>query len=536
VPSVVKSTRAKALVLAAIATISLTTNHALAEALLLVEADSGKVLHAENATYPWYPASVTKLMTAYVTLRAVKEGRIALDSLITVSANAVAQAPSKMGFPLGTQVTVDNALKMLMVKSANDIAVVLAEGVGGSIEDFSGMMNRTAGRLGMTQTTYVNPNGLPDEGQVTSARDLAILARALIKEFPEHEMYWHLSGIKFGRRLMRNHNSLIGRYQGADGMKTGFICASGFNVVASASRNGKRLIAVVLGAPSSNVRAAKAAHLLERGFNGSNTLSWLSPSLGSVESLVPIEASPPNLREQMCGKERRRPAAEEDDLETPAASAGVDSGSPHPQQVRLTSLRPSGAKTSELLGPWVDVTPAVVVYTGPKRPNMPEFAVAAPPKQRPASKPPVQARADSTASRGGAVAAGATSRASFSPPASASAAPSPNLAIAAEESRPRTAKKPARTATRPKPQTATINVAAEPKKPAKPRPAAPKPLAEPKHAAGQKPVAARKPATAPKPAAAAPGSAPRAGAAPKPHAAKPPPPPRTAAAPKPLQQ
>ena len=112
-----------------------------AEALLLIEADTGKVLHAENATHPWYPASITKLMTAYVTLQAVKEGRITLDTLFTVSRNAVAQAPTKMGFPLGTQVTVDNALKMMMVKSANDMAVVLAEGVAGSIEDFADEMN-----------------------------------------------------------------------------------------------------------------------------------------------------------------------------------------------------------------------------------------------------------------------------------------------------------------------------------------------------------------------------------------------------------
>jgi D-alanyl-D-alanine carboxypeptidase len=136
-----------------------------AEALLLIEADTGKVLQAENATYPWYPASVTKIMTAYVALKAVKEGRMTLDTLLTVSPAAAAQSPSKMGFKPGTQVTLDNALKMMMVKSANDIAVVIAEGVGGSIDGFSAEMNKTAQRLGMTQTSYVNPNGLPAEGR-----------------------------------------------------------------------------------------------------------------------------------------------------------------------------------------------------------------------------------------------------------------------------------------------------------------------------------------------------------------------------------
>src|SRR5437667_3041547 len=239
----------------ACAATSLAPSRAGAEALLVIEAESGRVLFAQNAGYPWYPASVTKLMTAYVTLRAVKEGRLNLDTPLVVSANAVAQSPVKMGFGVGTVVTVDNALKMLMVKSANDMAVVLAEGVAGSIENFADQMNRHAKRLGMTQTSYVNPNGLPADNQITSARDLAILARALIREFPEFDDYWHSPAIKLGKKVMRNYNTLIERYPGADGMKTGFICASGFNLVASATRNGKRLIAVVLGAPSSPVRS-----------------------------------------------------------------------------------------------------------------------------------------------------------------------------------------------------------------------------------------------------------------------------------------
>src|SRR5262245_62953113 len=134
-------------------------------------------------------------MTTYVTLKAVKDGRIGLDTLLTVSPNAVAQTPSKMGFRAGVTVTVDNALKMLLVHSANDMAVVLAEGVSGSIERFTEEMNAEARHLGMTQTNYVNPNGLPADEQITSARDLAILARALILEFPEYDYYWHIASI-----------------------------------------------------------------------------------------------------------------------------------------------------------------------------------------------------------------------------------------------------------------------------------------------------------------------------------------------------
>jgi D-alanyl-D-alanine carboxypeptidase len=340
---------------------------AAAEALLLVEADTGKVLRAENATYPWYPASVTKLMTTYTTLRAVKEGRITLDSLFAVSPTAAAQSPTKMGFPVGTQLTVDNAIKMLMVKSANDMAVVLAEGVSGSIDNFAAEMNENAQRLGMTQTNYVNPNGLPADEQITSARDLAILARALIREFPEYDAYWHLPGIKLGKRVVRNYNTLLGRYPGADGMKTGFICASGFNLVATATRDGRRLIAVVLGAPSSPVRAMKAAQLLEQGFNMGATggpLAWLTPSLGSVESLTPIDAAPANLHEEMCGPHRKRPAAEEDEE---AAHLPSDSG----YAVFLSSLRPP-AKGANPLQSEVTLGEPVVVFTGP-----PKGAIAA---------------------------------------------------------------------------------------------------------------------------------------------------------------
>ena len=352
-----------------------------AEAQLLIEASTGKVLHAENATYPWYPASVTKLMTSYTTLRSVKEGKVSLNTLLTVSRNAAAQQPTKMGFKVGTTVTIDNALKMLMVKSANDIAVTIAEGVGGSLEGFADLMNANARRLGMTQSNFVNPNGLPAENHVTSARDLAILARALIKEFPEYDSYWHISSIRYGNRVMRNYNSLIYRYPGADGMKTGFICASGYNVVASATRNGRRLIAVVLGSWSGAVRAQKAAQLLERGFN-SGGLSWLTPSLGTVDALAPIDAQPPNLREEMCGGHRRKPPSEENE-EEPEESANANTTSGN-ESTNGPAFMLSNAKPAKfVLGPPVETTPPTVVFTGPAdRPDTVEQTASATPKKK----------------------------------------------------------------------------------------------------------------------------------------------------------
>ena len=341
-----------------------------AESTILVDVASGKVLQADNATYPWYPASTSKLMTLYVTLSAIRDHRITFDTLFTVSRNAAMQAPTKMGFPVGTQVTVDNAIKMMMVKSANDMAVLLAEGVGGSVDGFAQEMTEAAHRLGMSESNWVNPNGLPADGQITSARDLAILARALIREFPQYSFYWHIPAIQYGRRVVRNYNPLLGRYPGTDGMKTGFICASGFNLVATATRDNKQLIAVVLGAPSGAARAVKAAEMLESGFR-QNPLSWLIPSLGTVNELKPIEADPPNLKDEMCGPHRKRMrAAEADDEGLDAADneGNGDAADATPKfSVLLSALRAPSPKNANLLSDGAPVVPTVV-YTGPTRP------------------------------------------------------------------------------------------------------------------------------------------------------------------------
>ena len=365
----------------ALLTSSLIAGPAAAEATLVVEAATGKVLHAEHATYPWYPASTTKLMTMYLTLKAVKDKRLDMDSLLTVSANAVAQAPSKIGFKAGTQLTVDNALKMLMVKSANDVAVVLAEGLSGSIEKFADEMNAASKRLGMTQSSWVNPNGLPADEQITSARDMAILARALILEFPEYEMYWRIPAIRYGKRTMPNHNGLMTYYPGTDGMKTGFICASGFNVVATASRNGRRLIVIVFGSPSGGARTVKAAQLFEKGFNGSG-LSWLMPSLGTVDALQPIAAAPPNLRDEMCGPGRKRPASEEAESEEIATNGSSDTDNSSAYAVSARTLRDRLGKHMTMLGgtPPPPMPPVVVYLGAPKKQG--ETLVAARPGKR----------------------------------------------------------------------------------------------------------------------------------------------------------
>ncbi|MCG7393660.1 D-alanyl-D-alanine carboxypeptidase [Microvirga sp. ACRRW] len=274
---------------------------------LVVEVESGRVLHAERATDPWYPASITKLMTAYVALDKVRSGQMSMDTLLTVSDVAAALPPSKMGFKPGTQIRLDNALKIMMVKSANDVAATIAENIGGSIDGFAALMNAHAQHLGMTSSHFANPHGLPDERNQTTARDMALLARALLKEFPDQQDLFHIGAVQFGRRIMRNTNGLIGRYPGADGMKTGFICSAGFNVVASATRNGRHLVTVVLGAPSANERTMKAAELFDRGFN--SKVNFTNPELAALPASA--STAPPDMRSVIC--DRRGPMPQEED-------------------------------------------------------------------------------------------------------------------------------------------------------------------------------------------------------------------------------
>jgi D-alanyl-D-alanine carboxypeptidase len=375
--------------------ITLDVASAWADALLLVDVDSGKVIGERNSTRPWYPASVTKLMTTYVTLEAVRAHRINLDSVLSVSPNAVAQNPFNMGFKVGTGVTVDNALKMLLVHSPNDIAVVLAEGVSESIEKFAEEMNAEAHRLGMTQTHYVNPNGLPANEQTTSARDLAILARALILQFPEYDYYWHIASIRLGKRIYRNTNALIDAYAGTDGMKTGFTCASGYNLVATATRGGRRLIAVVLGARSSTSRAVKAAQLFERGFAPA-TLGSVTPAPRTVDLLEPLATTPPDLSEDVCERNRRHRSAEDE-----GGKAGT---APHQWEHSLGDrlvLQPSSARAANVLTSGLAASiPPIEVYTGPVRNDFrSDAAVAAPvPNKTPvavSSNPPVGKRLSS---------------------------------------------------------------------------------------------------------------------------------------------
>ncbi len=337
---------------------------------LVIDASTGSVLHAEEPTRPWHPASTTKLMTAYVALKAIEGRRLTLDTPLIASANATRQRPSKIGIRPGQQITLDNALKILMVKSANDLAVVIAEGIAGSVDGFSALMNAEARRLGMVDSHFVNPHGFVGPGHQSSARDLALLARALYRDFPQYRDYWSIGAVQLGNRVFKNTNGLIGRYPGAMGMKTGFVCASGFNVVALAQQGGRTLITVVLGAASGAERTIKAAQLLDKGFSGNGTGASLA-SLGSGGY-----DAPPNMRQEICGRARSSVALSEDfqndgAIYADAATFGGDNNNSAysfflPPQGPIGSTRVGvRSETGRIaLGPRADLEP-IPVFLGP---------------------------------------------------------------------------------------------------------------------------------------------------------------------------
>lgn len=266
---------------------------------LLFDPQSGEVLSQDRAGEPWYPASLTKLMTSYVIFSKLRSGELKLDQKITVSPLAASQPPSKFGMRVGSEITVDMALQVLLVYSANDMAYVLAEGASGDYHRFAALMNEKARNLGMTATHYANPNGLFDARQVTTARDLGILASALLREFPEYAHYFSQQYVSVGKRRLMNRNSLIRQMKTAEGMKTGFVCNSGYNLVALAHDDkGRRLIAIVLGAQGGQARADIAQMLLVSGF--ARPLQQAQMPLGTLKNAPLGDLVPADMTQTVC--------------------------------------------------------------------------------------------------------------------------------------------------------------------------------------------------------------------------------------------
>ncbi len=340
---------------------------------IVVDANSGHVLAQEDAFQRWYPASLSKLMTAYVAFRAIDAGEVTLQSPIRISKNAAKEPPSKMGYKPGSVLTLDNALKIIMVKSANDVATAIGESIAGSESAFAGRMNAEATRLGMTGSHWVNAHGLHSEEQYTTARDMALLALAIRRDYPQYASYFAIEGLQAGKATLENHNTLIGRFEGADGMKTGYTCPAGFNLAASATRGGRTILAVLLGEMSSSERAEHAADLIAKGFG---TSAQAGPRLESLSPPAPLQPVAIDMRPVVCSQEARQARLENRDDE---GNSIVNSPYLHEpnKQPHLVAISLGGA-------------------TGPKSPYYPEeveYADVPIPTPRPDYKPtPVAAQ------------------------------------------------------------------------------------------------------------------------------------------------
>jgi D-alanyl-D-alanine carboxypeptidase len=328
---------------------------AVAGPALLFDAKDGRVLYAEDQDHVWHPASLTKIMTAYMTFEAIKAGKLTMQTRIAASEVSTQQPPSKVGLPVGATMTVELALQALIVKSANDVAVMLAEALATDVDTFAQQMTTTAKRLGMTHSNFVNPHGLPAPEQVTTARDLGILSMAVLRDFPEYGSLWTQSDMRIGRRRLRSHNGLLRTYDGADGLKTGFICDSGYNVVATASRDGRRVVAVVLGESSGAARTIRAAGLLEHGFE---TATWREAlqqnfTIRTLPVAADARSSATVVRQEVanraCGGGRRKPTVakvkqQRAELAKKAAATQVAPAQAKPNQATAPTAPP--AKTA----------------------------------------------------------------------------------------------------------------------------------------------------------------------------------------------
>ncbi len=258
-------------------------------AAVTVDAHTGTILFSRNADARRYPASLTKIMTLYVLFEELKAGRLTLQSKFTVSRHAASMQPSKIGLPAGATISVENAIKALVTKSANDIAVVVAEGVSGTESAFARRMTQTARRIGMTRSQFRNASGLPNSQQVTTARDMATLGLRVQRDFPQFYHYFSLRSFTFRGRTYRTHNRLLGRYEGTNGIKTGYTRASGYNLTASVVRGRRHLVGVVMGGRSGRSRNAYMRTMLTRQFGR-------APQ-SSSDTVARMAGTPPGFRQ-----------------------------------------------------------------------------------------------------------------------------------------------------------------------------------------------------------------------------------------------
>ncbi len=305
-------------------------------AAIVVDGNSGRTLYSLNENQPRHPASVTKVMTLYLLFEQLEKGRLRLDAPLMISSHAAAQAPSKLGLPPGDTIDVENAIKAVVTKSANDVAVAIAENIGGDEESFAQMMTSKAHALGMHGTHFANASGLPNSQQITTAHDLAVLGRAIQDRFPRYYRYFSTHSFAYNGALHRNHNHLLGRVEGMDGIKTGYTQASGFNLLTSVRRDGHHIVAVVLGGKTAGARDRLMANLIEDHIDegsGTRTARAITEE-ASVEHVAVAETEAP-ARSMVAEAElapKPQPVTEATD------SAEEEEVAPAPRQARLQKI------------------------------------------------------------------------------------------------------------------------------------------------------------------------------------------------------
>jgi D-alanyl-D-alanine carboxypeptidase len=420
-------------------------------AAMVVDANSGKVLFAQNENALRHPASITKVMTLYMLFEQMERGRIRPDTPIQISANAASQPPTKIGLRPGATITVDNAIKALVTKSANDISVAIAEHLAGSEEAFAQQMTRKARSLGMTRTNFANASGLPDPEQITTARDLTILGRAIQERFPKQFGYFSLHAFQFGGSQIRNHNKLLGRIEGVDGIKTGYTRASGFNLLTSARRDGRRIVAVVLGGRSGAHRDNIMANLVEEHLDrGARVRSApmiaentnLERALDAAEAAAP---TPPAARRPEPARVAEAPPPAPAPVPVPARAVEpvqppvqLAAYAPEPRPAVVSGALSDGASTASIR----TATPGADARTGGTTPSTLRWATG----PRPLVTGQSSAPGDLTPPGAipGSVAAPAPMRVAAATPVAAAPAPAPLIPPAGVTSQPReTASRPA---------------------------------------------------------------------------------------------
>ncbi|HXW21250.1 MAG TPA: serine hydrolase [Roseiarcus sp.] len=329
---------------------------------MVVDANTGRTLYAVAENDLRHPASITKVMTLYLLFEQLDKGRLTLETPIPMSEHAASQAPSKLGLAPGESLSVESAIKAIVTRSANDVAVAVAEKIGGDEEAFAEIMTRKAHALGMSRTVYRNASGLPDDAQVTSAHDLTILARAIQERFPRYFHYFSTRSFEFAGENIANHNHLVGRVDGVDGIKTGYTRASGFNLMTSMHRDGRSLVAVVMGGTSAESRDRVMEQLLYQHFAQASAGGHSAPMIaeaGAAETTVRVAAAgsarsapiafaplPPEREAELAKAEDQPEGDDEDGADKPVQPTPAPR--PHVVEAEPSSAGAAGARSAEL--------------------------------------------------------------------------------------------------------------------------------------------------------------------------------------------